>query len=101
MPNKDMRFTSKLYAYYRLEKVKPRTVRDNINGNLPLFIEYCSLNNINSFNEVTKEIFLNYALWLKEDKKVAQSTGYARCSVLEEIIKIGQIKGWDVPKTNI
>jgi Phage integrase family. len=99
--NKDMKLIAKYYAYYRLGKVKSRTVRDNINGHLPLFIQYCNLNNINSFNEVNKEIFLNYALWLKEDKKVAQSTGYTRCSVIEEIIKIGQIKRWNVPKINI
>ncbi|WP_097028325.1 tyrosine-type recombinase/integrase [Clostridium peptidivorans] len=99
--NEDMKLTVKLYAYYRLGKVKPRTARGNINGYLPLFIEYCSLNNINSFNEVTKEIFLNYALWLKEEKKLAQGSGYARCSMVEEIIKIGQIKGWNVPKINI
>ena len=99
--NEDMKLTVKLYAYYKLGKVKPQTVRDNINGQLPLFVEYCTLNNINSFNEITKEIFLSYSLWLKEDKKVAQRTGYTRCSVVEEIIKIGQIKGWNVPKINI
>lgn len=98
--NEDIKLTVKLYAYYRLGKVKARTVRDNINGQLPLFIEYCNLNSIDSFNCITKDMFLNYALWLKEDKKVAQKTGYSRCSVIEEIIKIGQIKGWNVPKNN-
>lgn len=99
--NEDMKLTVKLYAYYKLRQIKPKTVRDYINGSLPSFIEYCDLNNINSFNQVTKEVFLNYCLWLKEEKKVAQRTGYLRCSVVKEIIKIGQIKGWNVPKTNI
>ena len=99
--NEDMKLTVKLYAYYRLGKVKPQTVKSNINAQLPLFIKYCTLNNINSFNMITKEIFLNYSLWLKEDKKVAKRTGYLRCSVVEEIIKIGQIKGLNVPKNNI
>ncbi|NEU04660.1 tyrosine-type recombinase/integrase [Clostridium senegalense] len=99
--NEDIKLTVKLYAYYRLGKVKPQTVFYDINGQLPLFIEYCNSNNINGFNEITKEIFLNYSLWLKEEKKVAQGTGYARCLVVEEIIKLGQIKGWNVPKTNI
>ena len=97
----DMKFTTKLYAYYRLGKVKPQTVERNINSQFVSFIEYCTLNNISSFNKITKEIFIDYALWLKEDKKVAINTGYNRCSVVEEIIKIGQIKGWNVPKTNI
>ncbi|NFR87109.1 site-specific integrase [Clostridium botulinum] len=99
--NEDMKLTVKHYAYYRLGKVKPKTIGNNINGHSPLFIEYCDLNTINSFNEITKDMFLNYALWLKEDKKVAQGTGYLYCIGVEEIIKIGQIKGWNVPKTNI
>ena len=101
IPNEDMKLTVKLYAYYKLGKVKARTVRDNINGCLPLFIKYCNLNSIDGFNRITKDMFINYALWLKEDKKVAQITGYLRCLIVEEIIKIGQTKGWNVPKTNI
>lgn len=99
--NEDMKLTAKLYAYYKLGKVKPTTVRTNVSANLHSFIEYCDLNNINNFNEITKKIFLNYSLWLKEYKKLAQRTGYLYCSVIEDIIKIGQIKGWNVPKTNI
>ena len=58
--NEDIKFTLKLYAYYRLGKVKPQTVVTEFRGNLPSFIEYCDLNNINSFTEITKNIFLNY-----------------------------------------
>lgn len=99
--NEDMKLAVKHYAYYRLGKVKPNTVRGDINGYLPSFIQYCDLKSINSFTEINKEIFLNYALWIKEDKKVAETTGYKSCFVVEDIIKIGQIKGWNVPKTNI
>ncbi|BAQ12884.1 putative Transposase [Clostridium botulinum] len=99
--SEDVKLTVKLYAYYKIGQIKPKTVFSYIQGYLPLFIEYCNLNNINSLDEITKEIFLNYSLWLKEDKKVAQRTGYSYCKVVEEIIKIGQIKGWNVPKTNI
>ena len=62
--NEDMKLTVKLYAYYRLGKVKPQTALHDINSKLPIFIEYCDLNNINSFNEVTKEVFLNYSLYI-------------------------------------
>jgi len=99
--NEDMKLTVKHYAYYRLGKVKPQTVRIDINGSLPLFIEYCNSKSINSFTEISREMFLDYALWLKEDKKVENRTGYSSTKVVEEIIKIGQIKGWNVPKTNI
>ncbi|KEI99148.1 hypothetical protein N496_06045 [Clostridium botulinum A2B3 87] len=99
--NEDMKLTIKLYAYYKLGQIKPGTIADYMRGHFPSFAEYCNLNNINNFDEINKEIFLNYALWLKEDKKVLQRTGYIYCKVIEEIIKIGQIKGWNVPKTNI
>ena len=99
--NEDMKLTVKHYAYYRLGKVKPQTVRIDINGSLPLFIEYCNSKSINSFTEISRGMFLDYALWLKEDKKVENRTGYSSTKVVEEIIKIGQIKGWNVPKTNI
>ena len=95
----NMKLTLKLYAYYKLGQIKPQSVFNYIQGQLPIFIQYCNLNNINSFNEITKTIFLNFAIWLKEDKKI--SSGYVNCKVVEEIIKVGQIKGWNVPKTNL
>lgn len=93
----DMKETVKQYAYYKLGKTKPQTVQDYINGKLPMFIEYCSLNGIHSFADVTFEDYLNFNLWMKNDKKVAVSTGKNSCHVVEEIIRIGQIKGWNVP----
>lgn len=93
--------TVKQYAYYKLGKVKPKTVRDYINSSLPMFIEYCGANGIHSFSELTQEIFLNFNLWMKDEKKVAIGTGFNISHVLEEIIKIGQIKGWNVPQENI
>ena len=93
----DIQETVKRYAYYKLGKTKPRTVQNYINGSLPMFIEYCSLNGIHSFADVTLEDYLNFNLWMKNDKKVAQQTGFISCHVVEEIICIGQIKGWNVP----
>ena len=93
----DMKETVKQYAYYKLGKIKPQTVREYINGRLPMFIEYCSLNGIHSFADVTLEDYLNFNLWMKNDKKVAVGTGNSSCHVVEEIIRIGQIKGWNVP----
>ena len=96
-----MKHTVKQYAYYKLGKVKPQTVRVMVNSWFPSFFEFCASNGISSFSELTQEQFLAYNLWLKEEKKVAQKTGYARAYAVEDIVKIGQIKGWDVPKTNI
>ena len=93
----DMKETVKQYTYYKLGKTKPQTVQNYINSSLPMFIEYCSLNGIHSFADVTLEDYLNFNLWMKNDKKVAQQTGFMSCHVVEEIIRIGQIKGWNVP----
>lgn len=93
----DMKETVKQYTYYKLGKTKPQTVQNYINSSLPMFIEYCSLNGIHSFSDVTLEDYLNFNLWMKNDKKVAVGTGNISCHVVEEIIRIGQIKGWNVP----
>ena len=97
----DMKETVKQYAYYKLGKMKPRTVKDYINGSLPMFIEYCSISGIHSFEDVTLEDYLNFNLWMKDEKKVALQTGFMSCHVVEEIIRIGQIKGWDVPQFHL
>ena len=100
----DMKETVKQYAYFKLGKTKPNTVRDYINAKLPMFIEYCSISGIHSFADVTLENYLNFNLWMKDEKKVATSTGNSACHVVEEIIRIGHIKGWylthfHLPKT--
>ena len=97
----DMKETVKQYAYYKLGKSKPKTVRVYINGSLPMFIEYCSINGIHSFADITLEDYLNFNHWMKDEKKVATGTGFITCHVVEEIIRIGQIKGWNVPQFHL
>ena len=97
----DMKKTVKQYAYYKLGKMKPQSVRYYINGSLPMFIEYCSISGIHSFEDVTLEDYLNFNLWMKDEKKVAMQTGFISCHVVEEIIRIGQIKGWNVPQFHL
>lgn len=109
--NAELKNTIKLYTYYKLGKNKPQTVWGEIYTKIPAFIKYTEINNIKSFSDITKEIFLDFALWLKNDyiietsnnkgNNISNATGYCICKVVEEIIKIGQIKGWNVPKTNI
>ena len=97
----DLKETIKQYAYYKLGKVKPQTVVMLIRGTLPAFINYCTLNNIHSFADLTLDNYLNFNLWLKEEKKVVAGTGFLICHVVEEIIRVGQIKGWNVPQFHI
>lgn len=97
----DMKKTVKQYTYHKLGKTKPQTVRDYINAKLPMFIEYCSINGIHNFADVTLEDYLNFNLWMKDEKKVALQTGFMSCHVVEEITRIGQIKGWNVPQFHL
>lgn len=99
--NAAMKHTVKQYAYYKLGKVKPMTVLNYVSRALPAFLTFCSANGITSFAELTQQLFLEYNLWLKEEKKLAQKSGYLCAYVVEDIVKLGQIKGWDVPNTNI
>ena len=64
----NMKHTVKQYAYYKLGKVKPKTVRNVVNSWLPSFFEFCASNGFSSFSELTQELFLSYNLWLKEEK---------------------------------
>lgn len=97
----DMKEIVKQYAYYKLGKTKPKTVRDYINGCLPSFVEYCSLTGIHSFADVTLEDYLGFNHWMKDEKRVAVRTGNIICHIVEEIIRIGQIKGWNVPQFHL
>lgn len=99
--NENIKNTVKLYAYYKLGKVQARTVYNKIAGCLPRFIEYCEMNDIESFTSVTKDDFLNFNLWMKFEKKLSAAAGFLNCQVVKEIILTGQIKGWNVPQTNI
>ncbi len=97
----DIKEIVKQYAYYKLGKVKPQTVIRNINSALPKFIQYCSLNGIHNFADVTFEDYLGFNHWLKDEKKMSTGTGNLSCHVVEDIIRIGQIKGWNVPQFHI
>lgn len=99
--NSNIKEITKKFAYYNLSKTKPQTVRIIINGSLPNFIDYCSINGIHSFIDLTFEDYLNFNLWMKDEKQLASSTGYKACLVVQEIIRIGQIKGWRVPQFRI
>ena len=97
----DMRNTVKHYAYYKLGKMKAKTVAHNINSSLHNFIKYCTLSGIVSFEEMDLDDYLDFNIWLKLEKKVSVGTGFKTCHIVEEIIRVGQIKGWKVPQFNI
>lgn len=105
--NDEMKYTCKLYAYHKLGEINAKTVHSRINSALPTFFKYSKLYGINSFKEVSLDVFLHYNLWLKEEYitkngRKSSNDGAYRCSyVVEEIIKLGQRKNWNVPIENM
>lgn len=99
--NADIKGIIKSYAYFKLGKIKPQTVQNYINGHLPSFIEYCNIIRLNAMSELTKDELLQFNVWLKDVKKVTTTNGYVIFHVVEEIIKYGDINGWDVPNVSI
>lgn len=99
--SEDMKTTVKLFTYYKLGKFDPNTVKSLISNNLRPFMSFCKDKCIGSFLEITKEIFLEFIIWLKKTKKISNGTGYLYSYIVEDIIKIGQVLEWNVTKTNI
>ena len=104
----EMKQTLKQYAYYKLGRVKPRSVITLINGTLPSFVRYADNVGVTSFADVTLETLEGYAKFMKEEyitekrgEKVAPITVQRTLGVLHEIIRVGQLKGWNVPKGGI
>lgn len=96
-----MKNTIKQYAYHKLGKIKPLTVKNMVNSRLASFCSFCMSNGILKFSDLTREHILTYGLWLKEEKKLAKGSIYNCVHLVEDIVKVGQIKGWDVPQSNI
>ena len=96
-----MKWIVKQYAYFRLGQIKPFSVHHEINGVLPAVFEYFKIMKISSFREVTQQVFLDFALWMKDVKQYKRSVGFKRSRILQQIIQMGQMKGWDVPRENI
>lgn len=98
--NEGMKHTAKLYAYHRLGRIKPQSVESYINAILPRFIKYCSVAGINSFSEITKETFLEFSFAQKADS-ASKTAAYRASCLVEDIIRTGQIMGWDVPSKDV
>ncbi|TCL39431.1 phage integrase family protein [Anaerospora hongkongensis] len=96
----------KLFAYHKLGEIKPQTVSYNI-IDLSAFMNYAEKNLVRDFAQLDYETWTDFNRWLKDDyrtqkgKKIAAHTGYTYAHVIEQIIRIGQVEGWDVPKHNI
>lgn len=95
-----LKLTIKRYCYYRLGRVKARSVIADMVA-MSHFVAYCKENDITSLSEIKKETLLDFALWLKATRGVAKVTGYKAFFVVEDMIRVGQIKHWDVPEQDV
>lgn len=93
--NVNIKKVVKQYAYYKLGKVKPKTVSQYV-ALLAPFIKYCGENGLKSLRELNFEFLMDFLQWLKDERKLKEGSRYATLTVISEIIRIGQIKGWDV-----
>jgi len=90
----------KQYAYYKLGKVKARTVIGYVNSGLPSFIQYCELRKFESLEQLNFQVLGDYCQWCKDEKGHSENTCYAVLKSISEIVRVGQIKGWRVTSDN-
>lgn len=93
--NEEIKIVVKQYAYYKLGKVKPKTVSQYVALLVP-FIQYSDENSLENLKELNFEFLMNFLQWLKNDRKLKEGTRYSILTVISEMIRIGQIKGWNV-----
>lgn len=98
--NPELKYISKQYIYYRIGKVKPQSAIASIT-HLRHFANFCAETGIRSMREITKETLLAFAIWLKDVQNVGSRTGYTISFTVENMIHVGQIKGWNVPMEDI
>jgi len=100
IPSKQLKYSVKLYIYYKLGQVKPQSAIATLHS-LAYFMRYCDTFGIQSFTEATIQTLLAFATWMKSECKIGKRTAYMASFVVEELIRVGQIKGWQVPQGDV
>lgn len=95
-----LKFTVKQYIYYKLGQVKAQTAIGTMHS-LAYFMRFCKINNIHSLEKITTKTLLTFAIWLKSECGIGKRTSYLASFAVEEMIKVGQIKGWLVPDYDV
>lgn len=95
-----LKFIVKQYMYYKLGQVKAQSAVISMNA-LSYFIRFCEMNKIHSLVNITTQTLLTFAMWLKSECGVAKRTAYLASFAVEDMIRVGQIKGWLVPDYDV
>jgi len=98
--NAHIKLIVKQYLYYKLGQIKARTIIA-VRYRLTHLIRFCEINNIISLAEFTSQTLITFAMWLKSEHSLSNKTSYFISSGVEEMIRIGQIKGWQVPDKDV
>ncbi len=95
-----LKFTVKQYLYYKLGQVKAQSAVVARNA-LSYFIRFCKINRVHSLVSITTQTLLTFAMWLKSECGIAKRTAYLASFAVEDMIRVGQIKGWLVPDYDV
>ncbi|NLT13874.1 MAG: tyrosine-type recombinase/integrase [Clostridiales bacterium] len=95
-----LKFTVKQFMYYKLGQVKAQTAIVTMNS-LVYFMRYCKNNNIPSVDKITTQTLLNFAIWLRSECGTGKKTSYMASFAVEDMIRVGQIKCWLVPDSDV
>ena len=98
--NTELRMLIKDYLYFKLGQVKPQSVIQ-CRHSLQYLIKFCDMNGLQSLQQMSKDMLLEYNLWLREECRLSKRTGYTAMHMVEELIRLGNIKGWPVPSESI
>ena len=96
----EIRNVVKQYIYYKIGQIKPKSAIAYV-YHLKTFAGFCNENGIVSLTEVTRETILSFAIWLTDTKAVRKRTGYLYSYSVEDLIRVGQIKGWSVTTDDV
>lgn len=95
-----LKFTVKQYLYYKLGQTKPQTAVGALHS-LAYFVRFCETNNIHSLAKITTKTLLTFAMWLKSECGIGKRTSYLASFAAQDMIRVGQIKGWLVPSEDV
>ena len=85
------------YAYWKLGRVKASTVTSMRSNILRLF-GYCTVMGADRLSDLDERDILGLPLWLSSCG-IEPATQVHVLQVADEIIRIGQLRGWDVPES--
>lgn len=85
------------YAYWKLGRVKASTVTSMRSNILRLF-GYCTVMGADRLSDLDEQDILGLPLWLSSCG-IEPATQVHVLQVADEIIRIGQLRGWDVPES--